>query len=133
MVVAISAVIILSIPWYMSQQDDGLRPMMSGKVLKVIDGDTLDIIGLGRVRLVGVNTPEKDEPGYQEAMDFLDAICLGKIVSVDIDDQCPKDHYGRILGVVIVDGRNINAELLRAGHAEVLYLPPSEFDPYSWE
>jgi micrococcal nuclease len=133
MVVAISAVVILSVPWYLAQRNAGLRPMSSGQVLKVVDGDTLDISGVGRVRLVGVNTPEQDQPGYMEALTFLEETCLGLDVSVDIDDRSPKDHYGRILAVVYVGEENINSLLLRSGHAEVLYLPPSEFDPNTWK
>jgi len=130
--VAISAVTLLSIPWYLAQNSGYVRPISSGKVVSVIDGDTLDVTGIGRIRLVGVNTPEKDQEGYQEALDFLENTCLGKTVSVDIDDECPEDSYGRILGVVYMEGTNLNAQLLRSGHAEILYLPPSEFDPSQW-
>ena len=132
MVLAITAVIILSIPWYLAQNEDYLRPISSGKVIHIVDGDTLDVVGLGRVRLVGVNTPEKDQEGYQEALDFLETTCLGRTATVDIDDECPEDAYGRILGVVFVDDTNVNAQLLILGHAQVLYLPPSEFDPWIW-
>jgi micrococcal nuclease len=132
MTFAILAVALLSIPWYLANNADYIRPVSTGKVVHIVDGDTLDITGIGRVRLVGVNTPEKDEAGYQEALDFLVTSCLGRDVEVDIDDESPEDGYGRILGVVYIEGTNINAQLLRLGHAEILYLPPSEFDPELW-
>ncbi len=132
MAIAIASVVILSIPWYLAQRDAPLRPLMSGKVVNVVDGDTLDVVGIGRVRLVGVNTPEENEPGYREAMEFLAEVCLGRNAELDIDDESPKDHYGRTLAVVYIDGTNVNAQLIRTGHAEILYLPPSEFDPHSW-
>ncbi len=130
--ISVVCVFLISIPWYLAQQSEGLQPATSGKVIKVIDGDTIEVQRVGRVRFVGVNTPEKDEPGYEEAMEFLEKACLGKVVWIDIDDEKPKDHFGRILGAVYIEGTNLNALLLRSGHAEILYLPPSEFDPRDW-
>lgn len=95
----------------------------------VVDGDTLDVSGVGRVRLVGVDTPERGQPGYENATVFVKSKCLGKTVYLDIDDKENKDKYGRILAIVYVDGYNINQELLKRGYAEVLYIPPSEFPP----
>jgi micrococcal nuclease len=132
MLAAVVAVVILSIPWYLAQRDEGVQPYDSGKVVNVVDGDTIDVLRVGRVRLVGVNTPEKDEAGYEEALRFLEEACLGRVAEIDIDDECPSDHFGRILAVVYVDGINLNRMLLQEGHAEVLHLPPSEFDPKSW-
>ena len=42
---------------------------VSGNCYKVVDGDTIDVEGVGRVRFVGVNTPERGDSGYQEAKD----------------------------------------------------------------
>ncbi|MEW6011435.1 MAG: thermonuclease family protein [Euryarchaeota archaeon] len=104
----------------------------SGICTYVVDGDTLDVKGVGRIRLVGVNTPERGETGYQEAKDFVKSKCLGKLIYLDIDDKKNNDRYGRVLAVVYVGNTNINAELLKKGYAEVMYIPPSEFNPYSW-
>ncbi|MDI9624558.1 MAG: thermonuclease family protein [Methanothermobacter sp.] len=104
----------------------------SGYCYHVVDGDTIDVEGVGRIRLVGVNTPERGQPGYQEAKDFVEEMCLGKTVHLDIDDVKNRDKYGRILAVVYVDNVNLNAELLRRGYAEIMYIPPSEFNPYAW-
>jgi micrococcal nuclease len=99
----------------------------------VVDGDTIDVEGVGRIRFVGVDTPERGERGYQEAKDFVKSSCLGKTVGLDIDNAKHYDKYGRVLAVVYVDSVNLNAELLKRGYAEVLYIPPSEFNPYSWK
>ncbi|WP_192962468.1 thermonuclease family protein [Methanothermobacter thermautotrophicus] len=104
----------------------------SGYCYHVVDGDTIDVEGVGRIRLVGVNTPERGEPGYREATDFVKSMCLGRTVQLDIDDAKRNDKYGRVLAVVYVDGVNLNRELLRRGYAEVMYIPPSEFNPYGW-
>lgn len=105
---------------------------VSGNCYKVVDGDTIDVEGVGRVRFVGVNTPERGEPGYKEAKEYVKKMCLGKTVGLDIDDAKNKDKYGRILAVVYVDGVNLNQDLLKKGYAEVMYIPPSEFNPYNW-
>ena len=109
---------------------NGLTPEhyeASGYCPYVVDGDTLDVEGVGRIRLVGVNTPERGQPGYQEAKDFVTRMCLGKTVYLDIDDEKHYDKYGRVLAVVYAGNVNINKELLKRGYAEIMYIPPSEF------
>ena len=104
----------------------------SGYCPYVVDGDTIDVDGVGRIRFVGVNTPERGQPGYGEAKDFVKSLCLGKTVGLDIDNAKTHDKYGRVLAVVYAGDTNVNAELLKRGYAEVMYIPPSEFNPYSW-
>jgi micrococcal nuclease len=105
---------------------------VSGKCYKVVDGDTIDVEGIGRVRFVGVNTPERGQAGYQTAKDYVSSMCLGKTVGLNIDNAKNKDKYDRTLAVIYVDGVNLNQDLLKKGYAEVMYIPPSEFNPYSW-
>ncbi|MDO8869830.1 MAG: thermonuclease family protein [Methanobacteriaceae archaeon] len=93
----------------------------------VVDGDTIYVVGVGRIRFSGVNTPERGQAGYQEAKDFVKSYCLGKTVYLDIDDAKNHDKYGRTLAVVYVGNQNINALLLKKGYAEIMYIPPSEF------
>jgi micrococcal nuclease len=111
-----------------------------GLVTRVIDGDTIVIDNKEHIRLVGVNTPElhpTPEPGALEAKQFMEERCLGKKVGLDVDDAKPKDKYERTLAVVYIDNGgswvNINEELLHEELAVILYIPPSEFDPYSWQ
>ncbi|MEW6592960.1 MAG: thermonuclease family protein [Candidatus Hadarchaeota archaeon] len=107
---------------------------------RVVDGDTIYLVGGEKVRMVGVNTPETrptPEPGGLEAKEFTENICRpGVEIGLDVDDLEPKDKYNRTLAVVYVkDGgewMNLNAELLRRGLARVLFIPPSEFNPYEW-
>ncbi|MGB3458897.1 MAG: hypothetical protein WBB08_06305 [Halobacteriota archaeon] len=40
-----------------------------------------------RIRLVGVNTPEIGEEGYEEAKEFVNKTCLGEVVKLDVDDK----------------------------------------------
>ncbi|MGF7118364.1 micrococcal nuclease [Methanobacterium oryzae] len=115
-----------------SKTSDTANYEASGYCNYVVDGDTIDVEGIGRIRFVGVNTPERGQAGYSEAKDFVKDLCLSKTVYLDIDDAKHYDKYGRTLAVIYVDNININAELLKRGYAEVMYIPPSEFDPYSW-
>jgi len=119
-------------------QSSSPRIERRGLVTQVIDGDTI-VIDNKRVRLVGIDTPElhpTPEPGAVEAKQFVERLCLGKEVGLDVDDIRPKDKYGRTLAVVYIhvggSWVNLNAELLRGGLAEVLYISPSEFNPYHW-
>ena len=103
-----------------------------GVCTKVSDGDTIYVEGVGKVRFVGVNTPEKGVEGSDASKYFVEKLCLNKEVSLDIDDWKHSDKYGRTLAVVIIDGKNLNEMLLKEGLAEVMYIPPSEFYPYNW-
>lgn len=99
---------------------------------KVVDGDTIYLDNGEKVRFVGVNTPERGVEGYVTSKNFVQKLCLNKEVGIDVDDSKHTDKYGRTLGVVIVDGKNVNEMLLKEGLAEVMYIPPSEFNPYDW-
>lgn len=105
----------------------------SGICTKVVDGDTIEVEGVGKVRFVGVNTPEIGQNGSDTSKYFVEKFCLNKEVGLDIDDSKHEDNYGRTLAVVIVDGKNLNEMLLCEDLAEIMYIPPSEFNPYLWE
>jgi micrococcal nuclease len=111
--------------------------LWSGYVKNVIDGDTVDvrfnIYGVQRVRLVGINTSEIGEEGYEEAKEFVNKTCWGEAVKLDVDDKKQFDPYYRILAVVYVNDTNLNEKLVKEGYAEVMYIPPSEFNPYEWK
>ena len=98
-----------------------------GKCLEVIDGDTIRVYGVGKVRLVQVDAPEKTSPDFTDSKKFVEEKCLGKTVYLDIDDAEPEDKYGRHLAVVYTDTEDVNRELLNNGLAETLFIPPSEF------
>ena len=105
--------------------DTDCQPEFTGLCTYVTDGDTIEVDGLGKVRFVGVNTPERGVEGYICSKRFVQKFCLNKEVSLDIDDSKYTDKYGRYLAVVIVDGKNLNEMLLKEGLAEVMYIPPS--------
>ncbi len=105
-----------------------------GRVTAVINGDTLEINGI-RIRLALVNTPEKGEPGYNEAKEFTKKVCaVGVSAIADQDDGQPYDRYNRVVAKIICEGVNLNAELLENGFAKILtsYCSKSEFRTEWW-
>ena len=98
----------------------------AGKCLEVIDGNTIQVYGVGRVQLIQVDTP-KEEPGFSQAKQYVEDKCLGKTVYLDIDNERPTDKYDRTLAVVYTDSNDINKDLLDKNMAEISYFAPSEF------
>jgi endonuclease YncB( thermonuclease family) len=93
---------------------------LEGKVVKIADGDTLTLLTSSnqqvKVRLAGIDTPERKQPFGNKAKQALAKLAFQKQVLVEVDT---KDRYGRTVGVVFVDGQNVNAELVRQGMAWV--------------
>ena len=105
------------------------------EVTRVIDGDTLDVQGGLRIRLVLVDAPELSESGGPAARDFLTDLCLGSLALIDEDDfQIGDDPFGRTLAVVYCNGTNANAALISSGHADTYsrFCSESEFESQAW-
>ncbi len=92
------------------------------RVTKVKDGDTLvvrqeDPERIETVRLLRINTPEKDERGYEEAKEALKYLVRGADVTLEFENEGPekRDGFGRLLAYVHADGLNVNLELVRQG------------------
>ena len=102
----------------------------SFKVVKVVDGDTIDINepdgkkAFTRIRLWGVDTPETKKPGEPvmyygpEACEFTKKTVGGKIVTIYLEQGHTRDKYERLLAYVQIDDSNfLNEELLKGGFA----------------
>ena len=95
-------------------------------VTHIVDGDTIDVRLDGtvyRVRYIGMNTPESNEPCYQDAKDANAALVSGKTVTM-ARDVSETDVYGRLLRYVYVGNVFVNAELVADGWAENDVYPP---------
>jgi len=90
----------------------------TGKVVGVTDGDTLKVLRDGKavkVRLAGIDCPEKKQPFGAKAKKVASDLVFGKTVTVTWKKT---DRWGRILGdVATADGRSLNHELVKAGMA----------------
>ncbi|GBU11305.1 hypothetical protein AwErysi_09210 [Erysipelotrichaceae bacterium] len=103
-----------------------------------IDGDTAAFIYEGekvKIRFSGINTPEKNskkvEPFSEEAAMYT---CnkLQEAFAIDVEwDITQSDSYNRKIGIVFVDGENLNFLLLSEGYADLRYLKDTM--PYSKE
>jgi micrococcal nuclease len=105
-----------------------------GQITRVIDGDTL-LIDQTTIRLSLVNSPERDERGYQEAKDFASTVCpVGANAEFVEDTWQPVDKYGRSVGLVYCNDMMLNELLLTNGHAEIstYYCDKSEFGSEGW-
>ena len=97
----------------------------AGKCLEVIDGNTIQVYGVGRVQLIQVGS--SDGNAFNDAKNFVSDKCLGKTVYLDIDDKQPKDRYDRTLAIVYTNDTDINKELIDKNLAKISYFEPSEF------
>ena len=90
----------------------------TGKVVGISDGDTISVLREGRavkVRLYGVDAPEKAQAFGTQARTFTSDAAFQQTVTVEVHTT---DRYGRLVGgVLFPDGRSLNQELVRAGMA----------------
>lgn len=111
----------------------GTPQIAQNTVVNVIDGDTLEIYDNGSiqiVRLLCVDTPEKNQTGYEKAKIFLQSEVLGKqvVLQSSITD---KDVYGRLLRYVYVNNSEnntlfVNKLILEGGYGTLMIIPPEE-------
>jgi len=92
-------------------------------IVKVLDGDTVELQDGQRVRLLGINTPEKGQSHYNEATERLKDLVLDKSVLIE-DDESDIDKYRRLLRHLYIDGENVGTILLREGYANAFFISP---------
>lgn len=89
-------------------------------VTRVIDGDTIEVELHGeieRVRLLCIDTPERGEPGYAEAAEYLNALVANGVRLEKDPEHGHRDNFGRLLRYVWVGETLVNVEMVRAGHS----------------
>lgn len=90
-----------------------------GKVIKITDGDTLTLLLIKtqyKIRLAQIDTPEKRQPYGNKAKQALSDLVFGKHIKAKIETV---DRYGRYVADIYIDGKHVNAELIRVGAAWV--------------
>jgi endonuclease YncB( thermonuclease family) len=104
--------LVLTIPFALGAKS------LTGKVVKVIDGDSIVLLKNKRqyeIRLVNVDCPEYKQAYGNQARHFTANLVFGKIVRAEYES---KDKYGRLLAEVFLpDGRSLNRDLVRNGYA----------------
>lgn len=89
-----------------------------GRVVGVTDGDTVKVLDGSnqehKIRLAGIDAPERKQPFGQKAKQHLSDLVYGKDVEVEWHKQ---DRYKRLVGKIFVRGRDANLEMVKAGLA----------------
>lgn len=92
--------------------------MLHGRVVSVADGDTLTILDAAnqqfKIRLAGIDAPEKKQPFGQVSKQHLTSMVFGKSVAVE---WLKKDRYQRNLGKILLGGIDVNREQIKSGMA----------------
>ena len=94
------------------------------RVKQVYDGDTVLLEDGRKVRYLGINSPEFQEPFYLKAKRFNESLVLGKEIRLEFDQE-GADSYNRILAYVYVGDQMVNARLVGEGLAHVFFIGPN--------
>lgn len=108
--------------YYFDSPHKQIMESFTAEVVRVIDGDTFKVMWSERdfafpVRMLRINAPELSDPKGSEAKEYLENRILGKTVDIDIDLNNRVGKFGRILGEVLLEGINLNDEMVQMGHA----------------
>ena len=91
---------------------------LNGRVISIADGDTLTIIdqtnSQHKIRLAGIDTPEKNQSFGQQAKTSLADLVFNQHINIDYTKI---DQYGRIVGKIKLNGRDINLIQIQSGLA----------------
>ena len=103
--------------------NDTVKQQTVTTVTHIVDGDTFDIASGERIRMIGIDTPERGEYFYKEASIRLEELIGGKevILTKDISET---DRYGRLLRHVYYDDVWINKQMIDEGFAKLVTFPP---------
>jgi endonuclease YncB( thermonuclease family) len=87
-------------------------------VVGVSDGDTITVLDASnkqhKIRLIGIDEPESNQDYGSRAKQSLSDLVFGKTVTVE---SLKKDKYGRVLGRVAIDGKDVGQEQINRGVA----------------
>ena len=95
----------------------------SGEVVGITDGDTITVLNSKtlkdvKIRLYGIDTPEREQAFSKRAKQFTSKLVYGKVVEVKV---MATDRYGRTVAMIYADKTLLNEELVKAGLAWVYW------------
>lgn len=128
-IILILFLIIISPLLSKDDRPDEYKDLDPNTVVRVIDGDTIELASGEIVRYIGIDTPEinsidnASECFAQQAKLKNEQLALGKVVTLK-KDFSEKDKYGRLLRYVYVNNKFINLELVTQGYAHSVSFPP---------
>ncbi|MEE9350814.1 MAG: thermonuclease family protein, partial [Thiotrichaceae bacterium] len=103
----------------LSRNESTQECQLSGKVISIIDGDTLTVLDTHnkekhKIRLEGVDAPEPRQPFAKKAKKYLSALVKNKTVCINWHKQ---DKFGRKIAKILIDGVDINYKMVNKGLA----------------
>jgi endonuclease YncB( thermonuclease family) len=110
---------LLLLAWALAAGPAAAEHWIDATVVRTIDGDTLEVRSDGetlRIRLSGIDTPERGQPWYRRSKQALAERVAGREVRIN---AITIDRYGRTVGEVYADDVCVGCELVREGHAWV--------------
>lgn len=105
----------------------------TGTVSYVVDGDTVQVKGVGRIRLLGIDTPEHGACGFTQATTALSVLVEGRTVTLTAGGGKDVDQYGRLLRYVDVGSRDAGLSLIEEGWAIARYDSRDGYGPHPRE
>ena len=131
--VLLTMTVLAVVAWTLARESTLPPESMSGRVARVVDGDTLLMQDGRRVRLLGIDTPETKhptkppQPWGEEASAFTRELAEGQPVRLEFDRE-RTDKYGRTLAWVWIEDtgtqRLLNRELVAAGLSPAVLISP---------
>jgi len=141
-------VLIISVVFLLALLASPLHAQQTTTVTRIVDGDTLKVFyleGEESIRLIGIDTPESrvnkktKKDAKRSGQDVETIIAMGKrateyveslvkpggLITIEFDVQ-ERDRYKRLLGYVYLsNGKMLNEEIVKAGYASVMTIPPN--------
>ena len=99
---------------------ESTRRAADGQVLRVVDGDTFEVMYKGdrdKVRFVDIAAAEMSEPGGATAKAALARLIEGKVVRLEMDSRRMRDRYGRLLAKVYLGEMDVGRKMIDEGYA----------------
>lgn len=117
-VVIVLSLLAAGLQYFNDYQETKDNCKLQGKVVKLADGDSITVLDddktQHKVRLAGIDAPERNQPYGKAAKTFLSDKVFGKTVCVGWNK---KDKYQRLVGVVRINDEDVNLQLVEAGLA----------------
>jgi endonuclease YncB( thermonuclease family) len=92
--------------------------ILTGRVVRIADGDTVTVLDSSntqrRIRLQGIDAPESHQAFGTQSKKSLSEMIFDRDVTVEYEKT---DQYGRLVGKILLDGKDVNLEQVKAGMA----------------
>lgn len=127
----ITALLFLTVSACSSNSDE--QQASQADVIRVIDGDTVVISDDERVRLIGIDTPENGQCGFDEAKQALEKLLASGSATFYSGTTSDKDKYDRLLRYIEVEGIDVGLNLISNGFAIARYDSRDGYGPHDRE